>query len=390
MTAADPATVNRKVSSATAAGAWSDRLAAIRDRLLSSRRFRQWATGFPLTRAIARRRTRALFDVCGGFVYSQILFACVQLGLFDMLAEGPQRASHLAERLSLSPEAMRRLLAAAVSLKLVSRRSGDRFGLGPLGAAMIDNDAVAAMVRHHAILYRDLSDPVALLRGEPAETELSRYWAYARVASPSDLPGDRIAAYTTLMAASQPMVADDVLQAYPLSQHRRLLDVGGGDGAFLAAAAASAPQLALTLFDLPKVADRARDRFAALGMGNRFDAVGGDFLTVPLPRGADVISLVRVLHDHDDDAAVTLLRAIRHVLPETGTLMIAEPMSGTQGSERVGDAYFGFYLLAMRSGRPRTAEEIGALLRKADFRRVREIPTRNPALVRLIVARSGH
>ena len=47
--------------------------------------FRRWAVAFPLTRGVARHRTRALFDLCAGFVYSQILLACVQLRLFDML-----------------------------------------------------------------------------------------------------------------------------------------------------------------------------------------------------------------------------------------------------------------------------------------------------------------
>jgi demethylspheroidene O-methyltransferase len=165
-----------------------------------------------------------------------------------------------------------------------------------------------------------------------------------------------------------------------------LLDVGGGDGAFLAAAALLAPGLELILFDLPPVAARAKIRFAALGIADRLSAVGGDFLTAPLPRGADVIALVRVLHDHDDGAAILLLRAIRRVLPPGGVLLIAEPMSGTRGAEPAGDAYFGIYLLAMRSGRPRTADQIMALLRGAGFKRMRLAPTRNPLLVRLIVA----
>jgi demethylspheroidene O-methyltransferase len=62
-------------------------------------------------------------------------------------------------------------------------------------------------------------------------------------------------------------------------------------------------------------------------------------------------------------------------------------MSGTPGAEPSGDAYFGFYLLAMGSGRPRTAAELGGLLRAAGFGRVRSVPTRNPLVARLLVAR---
>ena len=386
MAIVEPMTMDISASSPERPSTWIDRWFALRDRLLSSANFRRWAVGFPLTRPIARRRARGLFDLCGGFVYSQILFACVQLKLFDILAEGPQSGPNLAHRLSLSPDAAQRLIAAAISLKLVSRRSSGRFGLGPLGAAMVDNEAVAAMVRHHAILYRDLKDPVGLLRGEPADTELSRYWAYARSTHPGRLSDDRVADYTALMAASQTMIAAEVLDAYPIARHRRLLDVGGGDGTFLAAAATRAPRLSLILFDLPPVAERAKARFAAMNVSSRMNAVGGDFLSGHLPRGADLISLIRVLHDHDDDDALALLRVIRQALPADGTLLIAEPMSETPGSEAMGDAYFGFYLLAMRSGRPRTEAEITGFLHEAGFTRTRPIRTKTPLLVRILVA----
>jgi demethylspheroidene O-methyltransferase len=190
------------------------------------------------------------------------------------------------------------------------------------------------------------------------------------------------------MALSQPMVAAEVLAAYPFERHRCLLDVGGGEGAFVAQVARRARGLALMLFDLPAVADRAAVRLAQLGLGERTRAFGGDFLVDPLPVGADIVSLVRVLHDHDDATVLALLQAIRRALPAGGTLLIAEPMSGTQGAEPVGDAYFGFYLLAMQRGRPRTPDELKALLARAGFGQSRLIPTNTPLVTRLLVARA--
>ena len=251
---------------------------------------------------------------------------------------------------------------------------------------MVGNPGIAAMVEHHALLYGDLQDPVALLRGDRPETELSRYWAYARADQPSALDAERVAAYSALMSASQPLVADEVLDAYALERHHCLLDVGGGEGTFLAAAAARAPSLRLMLFDLPAVALRAEARFAAAGLAERVRVVGGDFFKDPLPVGADVVSLVRVVHDHDDAAALALLRAVRRALPADGTLLLAEPMSGTPGAEPIGDAYFGFYLLAMGSGRPRTPGELEALLQRAGFGRIRRISTHMPLQTCLMVA----
>jgi demethylspheroidene O-methyltransferase len=91
---------------------------AFRDRLLTDPRFHRWAAAFPLTRPIARRESKALFDIVAGFTYSQVLFACVRLNLFHILAEGPQTTAALARRLSLPEDAAARLLAAAASLAL--------------------------------------------------------------------------------------------------------------------------------------------------------------------------------------------------------------------------------------------------------------------------------
>ncbi len=158
---------------------WLDRGRAARDRLVASAWFRRRAAAFPLTRPVARRRARALFDLCAGFVYSQILLACVRLRLPQILLEGPQTVAALSVRLSLSADATARLLAAAVSLRIAARRGQGRFGLGPLGAALVDNPGVTAMIEHHALLYDDLRDPVALLREERGGTGLAGYWPYA-------------------------------------------------------------------------------------------------------------------------------------------------------------------------------------------------------------------
>ena len=365
---------------------WRDRFRAWREGLTASPGFRRWAAAFPLTRPLARRRARALFDLCAGFIYSQVLLACVRLGLFELLRDGPLSEPSLAARMDLPADGAARLLRAAAALDLLALRDDGRWALGPLGAAMIDNPGIAAMVEHHALLYADLADPVALLRRPRGGNALSGYWAYAGADAPDALQRDRTADYTALMAASQPMVAEEVIAAYDVRRHRCLLDVGGGSGAFLAAVAASAPALRLMLFDLPAVAEQGRARFARLRLDQRAEAFGGDFTADTLPEGADLISLVRVLHDHDDDVVLSLLRRARAALPPGGRLLIAEPMSETPGAEPAGDAYFGIYLLAMGRGRPRPPGELQAMLAKAGFARSRLLPTHTPLLTRVLVA----
>ena len=363
-----------------------DQLLSFRDRVLSDLRFQRFATTSRVMSPIARRQARSLFDLCAGFVYSQVLLACVELDLFRILEAGPLDAEALSAELDLTPEATSRLLTAALALGLVDRRGGGRYGLGMHGAALVANKGIQAMVAHHRALYRDLADPVALLRGEDQGGALAGYWPYAKGDTPGALGEADVASYTQLMSASQTLVAEQVLHAYSLAGHDTLLDVGGGDGTFLCAAARRNPGLRLQLFDLPAVARRAETRFEQEGLAIRAQTFGGSFFDDPLPNGADVVSLVRVLHDHDDDRAQHLLRAVRNVLPRGGVLLIAEPLAGTAGAERMGGAYFGFYLMAMGSGRPREFADVAAMLSKAGFAAQRLVRTAVPLQTSLIVA----
>ena len=177
---------------------WVDRWHALRDRLLASPVFQRRAAAFALTRPVAHRHARELFDLVAGFVYSQVLLACVQLSLFEILAEGPKTLDQLATRLRLPIDSAKRLLDAAAALRLVEHRSERRYGLGELGAPMVGNTAVAEMVKHHGALYADLADPVSLLRApsdSPRDSALSRYWPYAQAGH------DSVAAYSMLIPA---------------------------------------------------------------------------------------------------------------------------------------------------------------------------------------------
>lgn len=375
MSAASP------LASSARAG-WRERWLNWRNGLVADPRFQRWAAVSPFTRFIAQRRAKALFDLCAGFVYSQILLACVRLRLFETLSAGPQNASEIAAQLDLSPEAAQRLLRAAASLRLLRALPNDRFALDDLGASMLGNPSVAAFVEHHTLLYDDLRDPVALLRGETT-TRLSDFWPYAKGGA-----GDEAAcgAYSDLMARSQKLIAQDVLDAYPLDRHQCLLDVGGGEGAFVVAVAARHPALRLQLFDLPPVAARARCLLAAQGL-SRVDIHSGSFLQAPPPPGADVVTLIRILHDHDDATALAALRAAHAALPPGGTLLVAEPLAETRGAEEIGDAYFGFYLLAMGSGRPRRKAEIIQLIQAAGFERIRLLKSPRPLFASVLIAR---
>jgi demethylspheroidene O-methyltransferase len=164
------------------------------------------------------------------------------------------------------------------------------------------------------------------------------------------------------------------------------MDVGGGTGAFLAAAAVRNRTMQMVLFDLPAVVPGARSRFAGAGIAARVNIVPGSFRDDPLPRGADAISLVRVLYDHADETVAALLRAAHAALPAGGRLIVSEPMSGGAVPDAVTDTYFAFYTLAMGTGRTRSAERIAGMVARAGFQRVTTKAGPRPYITSVVLA----
>lgn len=352
--------------------------------LIRSARFRRFAAATPGVRRIARARANALFDLTAGFAYSQALLAVVELDLVSRCTGG---ATHeeLAADIALPSGRLDTLLDAAVALDLLAR-IGDTYLPGDLGAALLGEPGLTAMIRHHALPYRDLQDPIALLRDE-TEPETAAFWQYAGGRADRGTTPDGAARYSALMETTQAFVAREVVDAVPFRRYQKLVDVGGGTGAFALAAARSAPELHVTVFDLPDVIALARERFEAAGLLDRSAAVGGSFHIDPLPGDGDIYSLVRVLYDHDDAPALDLLSRVRSAMPGGATLLVAEPMASIPGHERVG-AYFAMYLAAMRSGRCRSPERLSAMLTDAGFSRVRNHKVRTPLFTGLILARA--
>ncbi len=358
----------------------------LRNRLLSSAGFRAFAQKMPFGQRVANSHATQLFRLFSGFIHSQVVLACVRLGLFERLREGPVRVATLAAETGIAPERLRHLLRAAAALRLLEARSGDEFGLGVLGAAVTDNESLQAMVEHHALLYQDLADPVPLFEGAAGKTRLAELWPYAGSDAPESLDESAVGNYTRLMAASQQMIAEQVVAAFSMRGRRRLLDIGGGAGTFAMAMARRWPDLQVTIAELPAVAEIARREIAAAGLDARIDVVAVDAAEGGLPRDCDVVSLVRILHDHDDDRALAILRAARGAVADSGVLLVAEPMAAATAAGSLIDAYFNVYLLAMGSGRPRTRTELAALLLEAGFGAPRDHRARVPLVTSVLSA----
>ena len=348
------------------------------NRLAASERFQNFCARVPGLRGIARAEGAALFNLMQGFVQSQMLMALVELRVLHLLADGPAEVASLALRCEVPVARMAILLQAGAAMGLLKRRRDGRFALARRGAAFAAIPGLADMVRHHTVLYDDLADPVAFLRGTTAPA-LAEFWPYVFGATGPMDPATT-ARYSRLMADSQRMVAAEALAHLDLRDVARLMDVGGGTGAFLRAVRARWPGLHLALFDLPDVVAQA-------ALPADVARHGGSFRADDLPMGADAISLVRVLYDHADDTVRGLLGRVHAALPPGGRVLIVEPMSGGARPDPQTDVYFSVYTLAMGTGRTRSAAEISALLREAGFEAISTPSTRKPYVTSVLTAR---
>lgn len=356
---------------------WLVRLRHWRNSILLQSSFVRRSMYWPILRWVARRKTRQMFSLVAGFVHSQTLWVCLKTGVLEQLRQGECSLQALAEYCGLDQQTLVPWLESACGLQLIERTPSGRYMLGPQGAALLAQPGVQAMVEHHSALYADLADPLALRAGAAGRTELSSYWGYARGGGDPESVNAR--KYSSLMAQSQQLLADQIIQAFDFSRYQSWIDVGGGHGALAMAVHQRHPTLRIRVLDLPTVAATA-PKFGAV----QWQAV--DMFVDPWPRGADLISLVRVVHDHDQPAVETLMQQAFAALPSGGTLLLAEPMLRDHGADPVG-AYLQVYLLAMGQGRLRTKSQLQQLLEAAGFVAVQRLSTAIPDLVQVLVAR---
>ena len=363
-----------------------DRLARAWTARLADPGFQARVARVPVLRRMVAREGAEMFDLVAGFVRSQVLLALVELDVLEALRRGPVAEADLARHADLPPDRAAILFQAGAALGLLRRRRDGTVALARRGAALIGVPGLPAMIAHHRVLYRDLADPVALLRGQGA-TELAAFWPYVFGAGAATDPATA-RRYSDLMADSQMLVAQDTLATGALADTRHLLDVGGGTGAFVAACCTAHPHLRATLFDLPQVVAEAGPRLAAAGVSDRVTPRAGSFRDDPLPEGADTIALIRVLYDHGDATVAALLAKVFAALPPGGRLVISEPMAGTPDRpDAAGDVYFALYTLAMGTGRARSQARIAALCRAAGFTDLRTPRAARPYVTSVVTAR---
>ncbi|WP_407572638.1 methyltransferase [Deinococcus altitudinis] len=311
-----------------------------------------------------------------GFQLSRMIQVAVTLGLADELADGPQFAEPLARKVGVDPQMLLRLCRALAAFGVFEVDAEGRIGQS------VHSDTLrktASPTLYHAARYWDAphltsgwanlehavraGDPAfegvyhmpkfEYLKHHPGEAELFDLFMQHG-------PDDRQAA---------------VAAAYDFTGVSLVIDVGGGNGALLAAILGRYPEVRGLLFDQETVVSGAGRTLGEVG--ERVEVQAGNFFE-HVPPGGEVYLLSQILHDWDDERCLEILTSTRTAMGPHKRLLIIERILGEPGPASPMTYLSDINMMVNLHGRERTREEFSALFRNSGFGELRLWRTTSP------------
>jgi hypothetical protein len=327
-----------------------------------------------------------ILDLIGGMWAARAVGAFARLGIADHLGDGPRTASELAPAVGADEGALFRLMRAVVAIGVLTRHPRGRFALTSFGQCLrsgVPGSMRAAIASEvdtvHWSCWGQLDD--CIRTGKPAFAKvfgLSNPWDYYRDRNP-----DEGRLFSENMTAQSGAEVQEILRSCSFSGARRVVDVGGAHGAFLAAVLKRLPKARGVLFDQPDVVANASPTLTELGVADRIERVAGNFFDSVPPAG-DLYLLKHILHDWSDAECVRILCCVREAMAPGARVAVVE-MPLLEGGGLPFAALLDINMLVCLTGKERTAAEYAELFRQAGLKMVGVTPTRSP--IALIEAR---
>jgi hypothetical protein len=318
----------------------------------------------------------ALYQLATAHYGSQALYVAAKLGIADLLADGPRSAEALATSTETHAPSLRRVLRLLAASGVLFEDEQGRFALTPVGAALRSGPGsfrAAVQLFAGPMIRSSWSDLLNSVR--TGETAFPRVFG-TDVFGYLEKHPEEAAVFDEAMAAFTASTSVAVAAAYDFSAMRSVIDLGGGEGALLVGVLRANPTLRGTVFDQPRVSERARRKIAEAALADRCDFEGGDFFEA-VPSGHDAYLLKHVIHDWDDDHALRILRTCRKAMAPTAKLLIIEGVYPPRitGPEMRGPAANDVNMLVTTGGRQRSEAEFRELYGAAGFELTRIVPT---------------
>jgi SAM-dependent methyltransferase len=310
-----------------------------------------------------------IFQTALGFMMSKHLFAANELGFFEKLADGPLTLDELAGRLGILPRTARIPADAMVALGFLEKHD-DRYQNSPVSQTFLSGRTPADL-RPFLRFFNHISYPQWQHLEEALRTNRG-------VRGDVDLDPDQQRIFSEGVAAITAGPAHALAEKYDFARHQKVLDLGGGVGEFLVPIVDRFPHLEGTLFELPPVAEVAKDALATNPAGARIQIVAGDLLEDPIPEDHDILILAHVVHYFDPARNLELLRRIREHVSAGARLLIVDFWTNPQRTEPLAAAMMAGEFLTMVGGDVFSKEEGESWLKETGWEYVQTIPLEGP------------
>ncbi|MBV9141006.1 MAG: methyltransferase [Pseudonocardiales bacterium] len=329
--------------------------------------------------------TVQMLEFHNGLSMAHILSVIAEIGVADQVTDGPLGVEELAKRTGTNADALYRVLRAVASKGVFAEVSPRTFGLTPLAATLRSN--VDGSMRDVFRLQGQLCmlDAYAAIghsvrTGEPAFEHVHGTTLFSYLTARPELSE----LFSSAMGNSARQIQRPVIDAYDLSDVRRLIDIGGAHGHLVAAILSRYPTMKGVVFDLPHVVPGAAGVLAKAGVADRAEMVGGDYLRA-VPAQGDAYTISHVLHQVSDAEAVTVLTNIRKVMAPAGRVLVVDPVI-PEGDLPHPGKFMDITMLMLTQGRDRTKAELVDLFEQADLRHVETVALSAPSSIVVAMA----
>ncbi len=312
---------------------------------------------------------QSIMPLITGYMPSRVVHVAAQLGLADLLAEGPSTSESLAQQTNTHPKALHRLLRALAAIGVVEQLDVHRFQLTALGMQLRSN--VPGSMRNLAMMFggerawRSWGELLHSVKtGESGTKYVYGVSSFEYLAAHPELA--RI--FNDAMAEITRNTNATLVAHYNFSKYGKIVDVGGGNGTLIAAILQAAPGARGAVFDLPAGIAEASQILAAAGVDDRCEIVPGDFFSDKLPERADAYILKNVIHDWDDEASTAILKNCRSSMHAGSRVLLVERvmpevMKAVPQQQRM--AMLDMNMLVMPGGQERTLADYRSLCARA-------------------------
>lgn len=320
-----------------------------------------------------------LFQMATGYWVSQAIYVAAKLGIADLLKDGPKSCVALATATRSDAPSLFRLMRALSSVGIFSQLGRDRFALSRLAESLqaeVHGSLRAMVITIGEIHYQACGNLLhSVQTGSPAFNNVfgASLFDYLRQNV------EAADAFNQGMTNLSSSLAYALLMAYDFAGISSIIDIGGGQGALLERILQFNPDIIGAVFDTASTIERGKQQLGNNAWGRRCAYVTGDFFT-SVPQGADAYLLCGVIHDWDDNCAITILRNCRRAMTENSRVLLVDmivPEAASASFSKLLD----LNMLVMNGGRERTKAEFCALLEAADYKLTRIVPTMAPQSV---------